>query len=245
MGASGGSSYEAYGVDWNNGGFIQKTSALRANGGAFTMSTWFFYDVTSSGGYLYQHQINGQFGGVYDCLEFRTAAGGDINFSITNHGGSRLMTCNTAAGVADRGSWNHCVTSWNGTSGKFFVNGVDQTNATFTNGTFPWTSGLRQYRVGGSSGSTMFNGAMAEFYLDDTYIDLTQASNRSKFYSGQNLPVDLGADGSKPTGAQPMVYFKLNWGNGIPNLGNNLGSTGNWTVSAGASTDGGLVTAFL
>lgn len=244
MGASGGSSYEAYGVDWNNGNFIQKTSALSGNNSAFTISTWFFYDNTSNGGYMYQHQQNGQFGGVFDAVEFRTAAGGDINFALNSNGGSGLMTCNTAAGVADRGSWNHFIASWNGTTSKCYVNGVSQ-NTTTANGTFPWTSGLRQYRVGGSVNSTSFNGAMAEFFLDNTYIDLTQASNRSKFYSSQNLPVDLGADGSGPTGAAPLAYFKLNFSNGTANLGDNLGTGGDFTVSAGGATDGGLVTAFL
>ena len=92
MGASGGSSYEANSVDFNNGGFLQKTSALAANNSAFTISTWFFYSNTSNGGYMYQHQLNGQFGGTFDAVEFRTASGGDINFALQSHGGSRLMT---------------------------------------------------------------------------------------------------------------------------------------------------------
>jgi len=75
-----------------------------------------------------------------------------------------------------------------------------------------------------TAGSNKMAGDMAAFYLNlDDYIDLSVLVNRRTFYSADGGFVDLGADGSIPSGNQPHVYlscrgdpstFKTNLGDG-------------------------------
>ena len=240
---AGGAAYEANGVDWNGSSYLNRTSSLRSDGGQFTLSVWFKKDASSSGGSLYHHAMNGQYG-AYPAIYLTVNTNEAIGFDLNSYAGSILFGKGSGNNVAIDGQWNHWMGSWNGTSGHIYINGTSYTPSYLSSGTIPWSSGLIDMRVGGTSVYTPFNGSMAEFYLDDAYIDLSQASNRAKFYDSDNLPVDLGDDGSNPTGSQPLVYFKLNYNDGVSNLGNNLGSAGNYTVTGGSQTDGGVVTAF-
>ena len=82
-----------------------------------------------------------------------------------------------------------------------------------------------------------WNGDIAEVYYAQEYVDLSVQANREKFISGTGTgakPVDLGNDGSIPTGTQPLIYFrgaKDTW-----NAGTNAGSGGDFTMS-GAVVD--------
>lgn len=51
--------------------------------------------------------------------------------------------------------------------------------------------------------------ALGEFYLQiGEYLDFSNAANRRKFINADNSPVDLGADGSTPTGTVPTMYLR-------------------------------------
>lgn len=63
------------------------------------------------------------------------------------------------------------------------------------------------------------------WYADSTYIDLSVQANRLKFIDAAGKPIDLGDDGSEPTGAQPRVFAP----DGNPST--NLGSVGNFTIT--------------
>ena len=236
-------SYEANGVDWNGSSYLNRTSSLRSDGGQFTLSVWFKKDSSSSGGSLYHHAMNG-FYGAYPAIYLTVNTNEAVSFDLNSYTGSLLLARGSGNNVAINGQWNHWMGSWNGTSGHVYINGTSYAPSSLSSGTIPWSSGLIDMRVGGTSVYTPFNGSMAEFYLNDVYIDLSQASNREKFYDAQNLPVSLGDNGELPTGSTPLVYFKLNYNDGVGNLGNNLGSAGNYTVTGSGQTDGGIVTAF-
>ena len=66
-------------------------------------------------------------------------------------------------------------------------------------------------------------------------IDFSQEENRLKFFDAFGYPVDLGADGSLPTGNQPLIYMNNDF-----HLGSNLGSGGDFTP-VNSPTDGGSV----
>jgi hypothetical protein len=242
-GAAAGAAYEANGVDWNGSSHLNRTSSLRSDGGQFTLSVWFKKDAASSGGALYHHAMNGQYG-AYPAVYLQVNTNEAVSFDLNSYAGSILLARGSGNNVAIDGQWNHWMGSWNGTSGHIYINGTSYAPSSLSNGTVSWSSGLIDMRVGGTSVYTPFNGSMAEFYLNDVYIDLSQASNRAKFYDANDAPVDLGANGENPTGSTPLVYFKLNYNDGVPNLGNNLGSAGNYTVTGSGQTDGGIVTAF-
>jgi len=45
------------------------------------------------------------------------------------------------------------------------------------------------------------------WFAPNVYIDFTQTANRRKFISAAGKPVDLGADGSTPTGTAPAIFL--------------------------------------
>ena len=68
------------------------------------------------------------------------------------------------------------------------------------------------------------DGQIGCVWFDTTYIDFTQEANRNKFIDQLGYRANLGADGSNPTGNQPLIYL-----NNDIHLGTNLGSGGNYT----------------
>ncbi|MZH02997.1 MAG: LamG domain-containing protein [Nitrospinae bacterium] len=84
-----------------------------------------------------------------------------------------------------------------------------------------------------TSGVGKLNGQLAHFYLAEEYLDISILSNRRKFIDAIGNPVDLGSNGSTPTGNQPLIYLN----NTTSTWQNNLGSGGNFTEN-GALTDG-------
>jgi hypothetical protein len=59
-----------------------------------------------------------------------------------------------------------------------------------------------------SGGTERLNAEIADFYFNPgTYLDLSNSTNRRKFIDGSGNPVDLGSDGSTPTGSAPLVFL--------------------------------------
>ncbi len=79
-----------------------------------------------------------------------------------------------------------------------------------------------------------YDGDIGHFWFDiGTRIDMSVVANRRKFIDALGNPVDLGSDGSTPTGTSPIIYLN----NTTATWQNNLGSGGNFTEN-GALTDG-------
>lgn len=73
----------------------------------------------------------------------------------------------------------------------------------------------------------LWNGCMSEVYFaPGQYLDFSNSANRAKFISG-GKPVDLGSDGSLPTGTAPILYLK----NPAASFGTNSGTGGNMTIT--------------
>lgn len=108
-----------------------------------------------------------------------------------------------------------------------YVNGVDVTDTplTLTNDTIDFTpTDIGAFAT--SAGSAKFAGTTQFLYFDDAYLDLSVSANRDKF-----LAANIGADGSGPTGVQPLVYLTGNaaaW-NSVSGL--NLGTGGAFTMT--------------
>lgn len=71
-------------------------------------------------------------------------------------------------------------------------------------------------------------GSFAEYYFTNpsSFIDLS--TDIGKFYNS-GIPVDLGSDGSTPTGTQPLIYVKGPASN--VNSGANFGSGGTFSIT--------------
>ena len=73
--------------------------------------------------------------------------------------------------------------------------------------------------------------------ITPSFIDLTIASNRQKFITILNAPVDLGPVGEYPTGSQPAVFLHQPAGSSNPDdFAINLGSGGTYQISTGTIT---------
>lgn len=68
------------------------------------------------------------------------------------------------------------------------------------------------------------------------YFDWSSATNLDKFMTAGGKPIDLGADGSAPTGIAPIIYLHLDNNEAPANFALNAGSGGNFTVTGALAT---------
>lgn len=148
----------------------------------------------------------------------------------------------TSTFAAD-GTWHHVMVSGNGTAINAYVDGAGPDLGASTNsGTIDYANGSHIYTIGcRSGGSLLFNGALADVYFTNEYIDLSDAGARAKFISG-GKPVDLGATGTLPTGTAPKVLLRASptHGEAVNAFHTNKGTGGGFTLTgtlAAAATD--------
>lgn len=155
----------------------------------------------------------------------------NITVQLRTSGNTKVWNATTST-VISTGAWYHILCARSGTTGQIYINGADAspsnvttstTNADFTNN-FTAIGATHDGALG------MAECEMAENYVTNEYLDISQASNRDKFYNSvTDTPVDLGSDGSTPTGTAPLIYFKGNAS--VWNAGTNAGSGGNYTIN--------------
>lgn len=113
------------------------------------------------------------------------------------------------------GAWHWLVASWDFTSTRtgtihMYIDDADEKN---DSGSGTGTDGgyTQSDHVIGARESVFDNKLFADlsdFYLNtEEYLDLSTASNRRLFADASDKPVDLGATGSTPTGADPRMCF--------------------------------------
>lgn len=153
-------------------------------------------------------------------------------FSAT---GSLVLDLHSSTSVTAASGWVHLVASWDvaTSTAHLYINGVEDKNVLFiTDNTIDYT--LTQWVVGSNSlasSSLHWNGAMADLYLNTAeYVDLSISANRAKFFDAG--PVDLGSDGSTPTGSQPAIWLH----NPLATWHTNAGAGGGFTLN-GALTE--------
>jgi len=137
--------------------------------------------------------------------------------------------------------WNHFLCSGNlaTSTAHMYANGVnvfDSSADYFVNSNMDFTG---DFHVGHTNSGAHFHGEIAEFWLDDSFIDFSSSTNREKFRSSGGEAVDLGSDGSTPTGSSPLVYLHLNTGETGDNFASNAGTGGDLSVTAGALVNAG------
>jgi hypothetical protein len=163
--------------------------------------------------------------------------GTQLNFGILNSAGKiRIIgRQNSANAVIDvigsttlsTGVWYNicgCFDMANTGSKYLYINNAAETLAVtnYVDDTLNFVEPLEVAASGFGSGRV--NGNIGFLWFNTEYIDFSQEANRLKFFDAFNYPVDLGADGSVPTGNQPLIYM-----NNDIHLGTNLGSGGDFT----------------
>ena len=143
-----------------------------------------------------------------------------------NSGGTIVLSINTSP-ITDTASWHHVMWSVdleNAANRHLYVDGVSDLNVgTYEDEEIDFSR--TDHAIGASTGGGLkYNGCFADLWLAfGQYIDLSLAANRLKFYNFGSA-VDLGSDGSIPTGTAPIMYF--------------TGDTATWHTNAG--TGGGF-----
>lgn len=137
------------------------------------------------------------------------------------------------------GAWHHILGAarTNLTAGnkiiKLYVNDVDVTASIGdTDASFSSATNGQNFTVGASGVfADGFLGDMAEVWIAPGQSLLTGSeiaeATRRKFISASSKPVDLGADGSTPTGTAPRMFFSGD----ATTFGTNLGTGGAFTTT--------------
>jgi hypothetical protein len=231
--APGGSSYTFDGsTTWLSRGSLVGA----ADGSLGTMSLWLYVDSAGDG--TNRKLVIDNISACYLGL----AANDKIALVMkTDVPGNLLVHYSDAAFPTDQ--WVHYIGSWSLTGTPavgVYINGVAQgAPDTLAAGTVD-SSGATAWGIGDYDEGAIqpFTGSIAELYYNQAeYIDLSVAANRALFITPELEPVDLGSDGSKPTGTAPIIYMPFR---DLENKGTGGQFTENGTITsdAGPRTQG-------
>lgn len=155
-----------------------------------------------------------------------------VYISGANAAGTNILQM-TSAGSYGNG-WKHILASWDlsAATGRIYISdALDFNLLTATNDNIDYT--VADWVIGAyTDGTLKQNGCQAETYFaPGQYLDFSIEANRRKFISKAGKPVDLGADGSLPTGTAPLVYLHLAKSEAVANFATNRGTGGNFSIT--------------
>lgn len=148
-----------------------------------------------------------------------------------NAAGSEILGLDTTTNLT-LNVWTHILMSWDlgAAYAKLYINDVYRSSGfeMHTNDTLDYADG------GWTIAESGFAGCLSEFYFaPNQFLDITNSVNRRKFVTADLKAVDLGADGSIPTGTSPLYYMRKNGSNRLVNSG----SGGNFDSITGVVID--------
>lgn len=189
------------GADW-----FSRTSNLTSatDTKVCTVSFWFKLHASGDGTYRGMFEIGNNNSTIY------MSSGNQLSIFIRDSAGGTVWQAVMALTILGGSTWHHCMFSIDAANSleHFYVDGVDRlAGTTLNNANADWTR--NPVNLGTFLNGTFgdMEGCLTEFYYNtDEYMDLSVAANREKFYTALGLPADLGADGSNPTGSQPIIY---------------------------------------
>jgi len=178
-----------------------------------TWSVWFRSDSTATGYSRWMYRQNGISG---------NAIQGGILWSDTmlprcfweEQNASGIFSLQAVDGVTEN-EWHHFMGSVDTTDPAkthFYVDGVAvaYTGSTSDNGLYHPSNATAQIGTNVDGTTSTYKGDMSELWFGAQYIDLSLPENRAKFIKGSGngaTAVDLGADGSTPTGTAPELFM--------------------------------------
>ncbi len=133
--------------------------------------------------------------------------------------------------------WIHFLCAWNLATpvARMFINDVNDeaAGATETDDTIDYVD-TGEWSFGAlTDGTVKIDADVADFWFDDSFIDISTEANRRLFISPNLKPVNLGETGQLPTGSSPLVFLS----GATTGWESNLGTGGGFTEN-GALTDG-------
>jgi hypothetical protein len=213
-----------------------------SNGQSGIISIWCTVDAVppTFNSWLLEHA--NAFTGGATRLSCGLTTAGKFEITASNSSGTTILSLTTNSTYSASGVWRHILCSWDlSTAGarSLYINDVDELSVTtFTDDTIKYTSG--DWSIGcrtGGSVNYMFNGQIAEVYFAmNQYLDFSVEANRRKFISVGGKPVNLGTDGSLPTGTAAIMYHHLDDGEAAANFATNAGTGGNLSITGTLTT---------
>lgn len=113
---------------------------------------------------------------------------------------------------------------------------VQGTPSTNTSGDVGVNSATVWGFMGSPTGAQKTPADLSDVWFDDAALDFSSEAVRRNFIDADGKPVDLGTDGSTPTGAAPLIYFRRVPGESAASYAVNKGSAQDFVVN-GTLTD--------
>ena len=173
---------------------------------------------------------------------FEVRFGTDNKFRVRAWGGSGYPfdMYSTDTYIATDG-WTHFLATWNLATGTnyMYVDSVDVLDGGSATSDFTIEYNSTGWSNFGHTNGYLwlYDGEVADLWFDPTYMDITDSANRLKFIDGDGKPVDLGDDGSEPTGSSPVLYQSKREGEDADDFATNKGTGGDITLT-GPLADG-------
>ena len=166
--------------------------------------------------------------GASTIMRARLLSDETLRIILRQAGNQTVLRMATSRTIVGTDGWVHILASWDLNAAtareEFYVNDTDETSVSvgpvdaavvYTN-VDEWTISANQDDL------LKLTGCLAQVYFSDTEdLDLSVTANRRLFINADLTPVDLGPDGSNPTGNAPILYldkapvnFHLNDGTG-------------------------------
>jgi hypothetical protein len=206
-----------------------------SDGKAGTVSMWLDF----TGGDSATQIILGTVGATLRFTVFRSA-GNQLTVRGRNTSGTNVLQIRSAGTIVAATGWVNLLASFDlaATVGHLYINDANdlEGGATLTNDNIDFTEG--NFSVGGTeAGGSKCSMDCADFWFNNTYLDLSVEANRRKFIDSSGDPVDLATDGSGPTGSSPLIWLSKRSGEAAADFASNNGGGGGFTVN-GTLTDG-------
>jgi hypothetical protein len=157
------------------------------------------------------------------------------DFTFRSSGVSNVVYMYTSSTYTVSTGWHHVLAAWDlaNTTVQMYIDGsaVSFDATTAINSDIDYTQSDHNFFADNSAGQKV-NADVSEFYMNFAeYLDISDAANRAKFRDSDGKPVDLGSDGSTPTGTAPIVYCSVREGDAASVFGTNKGSGGGLTIT--------------
>ena len=194
-----------------------------ADGKSFLISFWMDFNSNSRDGMTNQIYANNG-----NAFYMQRRLDNKLEIEFENAAGGKLYQATTTANLTYSSGLTHVLLAVDltNTTVHLYLNDAAPSLSITTapvNDTINFAAGT--FNVGAGGGS-FHGGNLGQFYIAQEYLDVSILSNRRKFINADLTPVDFGADGSEPTGNQPIIFLNNPFGT----FQNNLGSGGNFTV---------------
>ena len=229
--ASGGGAYAADGINFDGtNDYLTRGADLTGNADSklITGSLWFKRDATGNQKF---YTASGSLHRIH------ILSGHTFEVRLEGVSSGEIVTMDGLTGMSDTTAWHHfcfCVDTADINKMKFFfddADDLDNGSKAVTDENIDFT--LSSHAIGATtSGGSKWNGCLADVWLAfGQYLDISVTANRRKFIDASGNPVNLGSDGSTPTGTAPIMFFQ--------------GATASWHTnkgSGGGFTENGALT---